>query len=342
MWDPGSAIHRSFAIVFVLAVSVCAEAQTPAITTTTDLVVVPTLVRDAAGALVHTLSASEFVLTDNGVPQVVHLDDSERQSLSIVVLLQTGASATREFPSYKNLGTMLTYIVANVPHQVAMVTFDSRPEEQWDFTPDIADLKDGFDRPRQGDGGAAILDAVNYGIDLLRMQPKDRRRILILISQTHDDGSSSHAEEIIRRLGEGNIAVESFSFSPERAWVKDQFAGKREGNKPYQLGVNGPKLLYTFNLDKPLRMAIDAMRKNASSSVALMSGGESFPFDTKAGLEQKLSLLANDFASTYALSFQPTSKQAGFHSLAVHLIGYPELQIFSRSSYWVEHAPDAQ
>ena len=219
-----------------------------------------------------------------------------------------------------------------------MVTFDSRPEDQWDFTPNVADLQDGFDHACAGDGKAAILDAVNYGIDLLRAQPENRRRVLILISQSHDDGSSVHAEEIIKRLGESNITIESFTFSPEKAWLKDQLAGDREMNKPYQYGVNGPKLLYTFNLDKPLRMAIGAMREDTSSSIALMSGGESFPFGTKSGLEQNLSLLASHFAATFVLSFQPTSMQTGFHTLELHIVGHPELQVSSRTSYWVKDA----
>lgn len=314
------------------------ESQVPAITATTDLVIVPTLVQEPSGALVHTLHASDFVVTDNGVPQTVHLEDVERQPLSIVVLLQTGASASREFPYYKKLGTMLTYVTENIPHQIAMVSFDSRPEDEWDFTPDIADLQDGFDHPDPGDGKAAILDAVKYGIDLLRSQPQSRRRILMLISQTHDDGSVTHAEDIVKRLGESNITIESFTFSPEKAWLKDQLAGDREMNKPYQYGANGPSLLYTFNLDKPLRMAIGSLRKNTSSSIALMSGGESFPFATKAELEEKLSLLPNHLAATFTLSFQPSPKRAGFHSLEVHVAGHPELEVFARTSYWAADA----
>lgn len=312
------------------------EAQTPSITATTNLVVVPTLVREPSGALVHGLQASDFVVTDNGVRQTVRLEDAERQPVSIVVLLQTGASAPRHFADFRKLGTMLTYMTTNIPRQVALVDFDSRIEDQWDFSPDITELQTVFDRPLPGDGKAAILDAVSYGIDLLTSQPADRRRILILVSQTHDDGSRAHAEEIIKRLGSENITIESFTFSPEKTWLKDQLAGDRKMNEPYQYGVNGPTLLYTFNLDEPLRMAIGSLRKNTSESVAKLSGGESFPFSTRADLEEKLSLLPNDLAATSTLTFTPSQKQSGFHALEVRVAGHPELQVFCRSSYWVK------
>ena len=40
----------------------------------TQLVLVPALVRERSGALVYTLSARDFVLTDDGVPQKVRLE----------------------------------------------------------------------------------------------------------------------------------------------------------------------------------------------------------------------------------------------------------------------------
>ena len=326
----------------LLGVCVCAALRgqaPPTITTTSTLVLVPVLVQSSSGDLAQMLRAQDFLLTDNGVAQSVRLEDTERQPLSIVVLLQTGGAAVEELPLYAKLDTMLGYLTANSPHQVAMVTFDSQPEFQWDFTPDVADLDDGFTKPGPGDRGAAILDAVSHGIDMLSEQPPTQRRILILISQSHDDGSHVRAEDIIRRLGENNITIECLTFSPEKKWLKDQFTKPRHENPPYQLSPDQPLLLHTFNLDQPLREALNAMRENTGGAIAGLSGGEAFSFDSKASLEQQLALLANHFAATLTLSFRPTSKQAGFHSLHVQVAGHPEMRVSARSSYWVAEAP---
>jgi len=335
--------HRFLAAGYVLflGVGMCSALwgqAPPTITTTSTLVIVPALVHVSSGDSLQALKASDIVLTDNGVAQNVRIEDTEYQPLSIVVLLQTGGAAVEELPLYAKLDTMLGYLTLSSPHQVAMVTFDSQPEEQWDFTPDVADLDDGFTKPGPGDRGAAILDAVSHGIDMLSQQPATQRRILIVISQSHDDGSHVRAEDIIRRLGENNITIECLTFSPEENWLKDQFTKPRHANPPYQLSPDLPKLTGTFNLDKPLREALSAMRENTGGAIAGLSGGEAFTFDSKASLEQQLALLANHFAASLTLSFRPTSKQVGFHSLHVEIAGHPEMQVSARSSYWVAEA----
>lgn len=308
------------------------------ITTTSTLVMVPTLVKSSSGEVFHALHASDFAVMDNGVEQKVVIEDTERQPLSIVVLMQTGEAASRNFPAYAKLGTMLEYLTANKKFRVSMVTFDSRPEDQWDFTPYLEDLNDGFTHPREGDKGAAVLDAVSYAIGLFDQQPVSSRRILLLISQTHDDGSKAKAEEVIHRLGENNITIECLTFSPEKDWLKDQFTKPHGPTAPYKFAPDQPPVINTFDLGTPLVMAINAMRTNASNEVAVLSGGESLPFGSKAELERQLAVLANHFAETYTLSFRPSSNQPGFHSIDVKLRGRPDAVVSARSSYWAKEA----
>jgi VWFA-related protein len=331
-------LAMSMALCSASAQSNAPENSPATITTTSTLVLVPALVKTSSGEVFQALHAGDFVVTDNGVPQHVTIEDTEHQSLSIVVLMQTGGAAGREFPEYAKLGTMLGYLTANSPFRISMVTFDSRPEDQWDFTPYLEDLEDGFKHPHAGDRGAAVLDAVSYAIGLFAEQPASARRILLLISQTHDDGSKAKAEEIIHRLGENNITIECLTFSPEKDWLKDQFTKPHGGNPPYKFAPDQPPVIGTFDLGTPLEKALNAMRTNASREVAVLSGGESLPFGSKAELERQLALLANHFAATYTLSFRPTSNQPGFHSLEVRLRDRPDAVVSARSSYWAADA----
>jgi VWFA-related protein len=291
-------------------------------------------VRAPSGDFPPLLHASDFLLTDNGVRQVVTVEDTEHQPLSVVVLMQTGGAAVEELPRYAKLGTMLSYFTANSPHRVALVEFDSQPEYTWSFTSNIDGLDDGFTHPDPGDDGAAILDAVNYGIDLLRKEPPTYRRVILLLSQTHDVGSEAHAGQVIQRLGENNITIECITFSPEKEWLKHELTNPRPENKPYQLSPDLPPLLHTFDLGTPLIMAFKAMQKDTSAEIAALSGGESLPFGNTAGLDQQLAALTNHFAATYTLSFRPTSKQPGFHSLQLRIARHPEFRVSARTSYW--------
>ena len=128
--------------------------------------------------------------------------------------MQTGGAASRQFGYYAKLGTMLDFMMGVSPHHVALLTFDSQPEMVTDFTAHIEGLQDDFSHPKPGDGGAAVLDAVSAGIKQLKQQPVGPRRILILLSQPQDDGSSAHLDDVVRRLGENNITIYSVTFSP--------------------------------------------------------------------------------------------------------------------------------
>ncbi len=45
------------------------------------------------------------MLTDNGIPQKVMLEDEAQRPLSLAVLVQTGGIARGQFPSYADLDT---------------------------------------------------------------------------------------------------------------------------------------------------------------------------------------------------------------------------------------------
>ena len=69
-----------------------------------------------------------------------------------------------------------------------------------------------------GDGGAAVLDAVRYAIDLLEEQPQERRRILLLISESRDHGSKKNEEkDLVERIGTSNTLVLALTYSASGA-----------------------------------------------------------------------------------------------------------------------------
>lgn len=311
------------------------QSAPPTITSTTSLVLVPTLVRSNSGELIPNLQAEDFRLTDDGVEQKVSVEAAERQPLAVVVLMQTGGAAPRQFGNYRNLASMLEGMMGSSAYKIALVTFDSRPEEIWNFPPRVDGLSDAFTHPEAGDSGAAILDAVSYGIDLLEGQPASSRRILLLLSQPQDEGSKARAGDVVRRLGESNTTVYSVSFSPEKQWLKDQFTKPRHGNPPYQLSPMQQPVVRSFNLGAPIGVALSAMREDAAAEMATLSGGEHVRFGNRLDLEGQLSNLANHIPNRYTLSFRPSSRQAGLHSIEVQVLHQPQaLRVAARTSYW--------
>src|SRR6202789_2981142 len=318
--------------------SVSEAAPTTTLHSTTTLVVVPALVQTSSKELVFSLNADDFTLTDNGVPQKVRLESDTVRPLSLVVLMQTGGAARSQFKNYDNLEIMLDAVLGGTPNQVSIVNFDSRIEGVSPFTTDISQWRDAINHPDPGNSGAAIYDGLDFALDLLKQQPANTRRAILLISQAHDDGSNAQLKDVVRTIGETDTAVYSLTFSAERIAVKQAFTGPEHPNKPITVG-NQDYVAY-FNLSAPLGLAINAMRKNLSAEVANLSGGEASSFDNKTELDQALGTLTNHLRNSYILSFSPTSKEPGLHTLQVRLAHHPDLLVTARSNYWSAEATE--
>lgn len=311
--------------------------------TTTTLVVVPTLVQTQGKELVYSLTADDFVLTDNGVPQKVTLEAEMKRPLSLVVLIQTGGDARGQFPSYANLDTMLGSLLGKAPNEVSIVNFDSRPEAASPFTSKVAEWRDAIDHPDAGDKGAAIFDSLAYGLELLQKRPAGNRRAILLISQEHDVGSKTSLRQIVRDVGETNTAIYSMTFSAEKTAARQAFKDPAHLNPPITLGA--PQNLQSipnaggqydayFNLSAPLALVFGAMRKNTSAEVTSLSGGEWYSFDNRRDLAQDLGVLTNHLRNSYVLSFTPTSSEPGLHTIQVRVARHPELEVSARNNYW--------
>ena len=173
-----------------------------------------------------------------------------------------------------------------------------------------------------GDGGAAILDTVSYCIDLLEQQPKNRRRVLLLISESRDHGSKHvNSQQLIERIGTSNTLVLSLTYSASKAELLNDAKGQ---------GGIGP----TMNLRSPLMMAIAAVHKNVARQMAVMSGGEYAPFTREKAFQERIAEVAKHARNRYLLSFHPTDRTPGLHTLKVKLAADYGARVIARANYW--------
>src|SRR5580704_16031810 len=188
-----------------------ATLQTPALAVRSNLVLVPALVKNKNGEIVFSLTADDFLLTDNGVPQALSLEaDTDSQPLALAVIVQTGGLGAAHLRDYRDLGPVLDAVIGGVPHLVGVIGFDSASRLEQDFTPDTDAAAKTIASLHEGDPGAAILDALNFGINVLRKQPPEYRRAILLISETIDGGSQTSFQEALREVDDTNTSIYSF------------------------------------------------------------------------------------------------------------------------------------
>src|SRR6202795_692900 len=177
-------------VTLLLLFGAASGQQEPSFSSQGNLVPVPTLVRDAAGYAVYGLRAQDFIIEDDGVEQAVHLDDpAEAEPISLVIAVQCGRRAKREFGRMAGLAAMLDPVLSGRQNEAALLLFDSNLNLVEDFTNQADVIETDLKNLQPGDHGAAILDAVAYSAKMLAKRPAGQLRVLLLISETRDHGS---------------------------------------------------------------------------------------------------------------------------------------------------------
>jgi VWFA-related protein len=323
--------------------------QQPSFRTQSNLVLVPTLVKNKKGEIVFGLHAGDFIIEDDGVEQALRLDETlEPAPLSLVVAVQVGRSAAAELQRIRTLGAMLDLVLGEAGNRAALVTFDSRVRLVRSFTTNdeifAADLK----QLRSGDNGAAILDAIGYSVTLLKREPEERQRILLLVSETRDHGSHViSSEAAVHAIAQSNTLVYSLAFSPAASDVLDTMRGNTGKQvEPPQPDERTPEEIQSgrvladgsprgsIRLEPLVSLAVQAMRKNAPKTIVEMTGGEYELFTSHKGFEARMAEFANHFHNRYLLSFEPKDPHPGLHEVRVRLRQGWEGTILARRRYW--------
>lgn len=289
---------------------------------------------------------------------------------------------TNSTPAIDPLPHMLETVVGDVPHQIAVVAFDSQPALVQPFSPSIeatiraiTDLTPACSRQHHAenceapgsfhdlssaDNGGAILDRLGFAIDLLRDQPIQYRRAILLISETLDRGSHLKLEDAVRELSDTNTAIYSIGFSTGKSeaahYAYRELPGShRYPNPPHGCMGHDPVLdpdATTNNavqaydcltqLAPPLALAkmlaivtVDRLRRNVPETVARLTGGEYFKLTDTKSLERSLSTVANHLPNRYVLTFQPQTPKPGFHAILVRTAKYRNVEVTARTGYWV-------
>ena len=238
------------------------HSEAPTLRVTANEVLVPTLVEKPGGGVVYGLKPQDFVLEDNGVPQKIRVqEEMDTAPVALVAAVELGGVSVLEFGKLAKLGPLLDLFLSDGKGQAALVGFDSKPHLIRDFTHSSDEVNADLKHLKPGDGGDAILDSVSYAVDLLESQPKEYRRVLLLVSEERDHGSKhTKPAQLIEKIGQSDVLVLSVSFSPAKAELL------------HDIKDNGDDRV--MNLFSTLAMLVPAFKKNVTKEVAHMSGGE--------------------------------------------------------------------
>ena len=299
------------------------QGPAPTLRVTTTEVLVPTLVEKRDGEILYGLKQNDFILEDNGVRQKIRVqEEMDTAPVALVVAVELGGASVLEFGKLAHLGPLLDLFLSDPRSRVALVGFDSTPHLIQDYTGSSDEVDNELKNLQPGDGGAAILDTVSYAVDLLETQPKQFRRILLLISEERDHGSKhTRPVNLVRQIGSSDVLVLTVAFNPARAELAHDTMDANLDDR-------------TLNMVSALAMVVKAFKKNVSREIAQMSGGEYTTFAGDKKFEARVVDAAKHARNRYLITFSPSNPTPGLHTIRVRTAQDYVARVVARANYW--------
>ncbi|HLK34200.1 MAG TPA: VWA domain-containing protein [Terriglobales bacterium] len=311
-------------------------------TTNVNFVVVPVTVKDDSGTLVEGLLPKDFTVYENGVKQQLKFFTSDPFPLSAAVIIDTGVPST-EFRKVKESLTALEGAFSKFD-EVSLYTYSNVVQHTLDFTAvnrkldaTLAMLRDTEEGETGGvpfsggplnsrptinglpvDQGAmastppprmshVLNDALLQAAADLNKRKRDRRKVIFIISNGNEWGSTASYREVLKFLLTHNITV-------------------------YAVTVSG-SAIPGYSTAEKLHVPLLG-RSNILPQYAAATGGQVFPAFTQKTIEQAYAVLTREARNQYTLGYTTKATlSSGYRDIDVR-VDRPNLKITAKYGYY--------
>jgi Ca-activated chloride channel homolog len=166
--------------------------------TNVDEVLLSCTVVDSKGRTVLGLQQRDFRVWEDGVPQTINAFEYRDEPVSMGILVDNSGSM-RDKRAAVNSAAMNLLRGSNPRDAAFVVNFSDRAYLDQGFTSDLVALQRGLSR-FDSQGPTALYDAVAASADELSKHAKDRKQVLLIISDGADNASRLDLEQAIRRV----------------------------------------------------------------------------------------------------------------------------------------------
>ena len=322
-------MNRTQSVAAWIVLTAALQAQTPEAPQFRGGVVnvqVPVTVLGKGGRPLNTLTVEDFRLFDNGAPQTFTLD-VVTHPVSLVVAVQANAAARATLPQVRAASVLIAPLLAGDTGEVALLAFDHRVQQIMPFTSNPAEIKSAFEKLEAGDNPHHLDDAALEGIRMLNTRTKDRKKILLLISQDTDQGSIISTRDVFEQAELDGILIYAVSMKTSLAApaVKRNNPAPPEGRQPLPTGTlqTGTTDVQNGGFGTNVRGMYDVIRgisaHDALEAYTTLTGGSQQTFKNQRALESALEQIGREIHSQYVLTFAPQDLTTGYHPITVEV-----------------------
>lgn len=298
---------------------------------TSNLVVVPVSVTDAAGQPVLGLTATDFRLEEEGRPQeIAQIGDPEQVPLDIALLFDISLSVAARFDFEKEAASRFLKQVMKSGDRATIFTIGSDPRlEQPLDSSERATAKLVSIKPAKGATAFydTVVEAARY---LTQNTPASRRRVIVVIS----DGEDTYSDKIKKAIGATPQERDSLKLE-DRMKIHNRVMLEvlREVQKAeaafYSINPSGEALKLNV---------ISKRAQEGMEQLATATGGTSFVPEKLENLDAVFRQIAAELRSQYLLQYYSNdeSPSGKFLRIKVSAPTRPQLRIRARQGYYTK------
>jgi len=303
------------------------------------------------GNIVSGLTPLDFELYDNGKLQKI-TEDATTHPISMVVAVQSSANMEKLLPDIQKIGSLFSGLVLGENGEIAVMSFDHRLQIMTEFTSDADKISAGFKKIKIGSGASHLNDAAMESVNMLARRDKARRRVLLLISETRDNGSEMHVRDVLTKAEFQNVAVYAVEVShlltsltgktepprpsaipPEARHLPAGVIGTQTTDAQQNMGDYSPVIKEIFTAVKAIFIS------NPQEVFTKYTGGREYSYMSRKGLEDAIRKVGEEIHSQYLLTYLPNNPgEGGYHEIEVRVLK-PNLKVTTRPGYWSAAKP---
>jgi VWFA-related protein len=264
----------------------------------TDLVQLNVSVFDASWKVIRGLPQSAFAVFENGIKQEIGVFRQEDVPVSMGLVIDNSASM-RDKRERVASAALAMVKASNRDDEVFLVNFSGEPEVTQGFTGDTGLLEKALRAIQPATGETAMRDAVLLGIQHARSKAKRDKRVLVVITDGHDNASVASQRRLIDFAHQNDAIV-------------------------YGIGILGGE-----------HPEAAARARQALEELTTATGGRSwFPGDV-GEIASITPEIAHEIRNQYVVGYTPSdpTKDGKFRKVTVE-VNVPGAQVRTRSGYY--------
>jgi VWFA-related protein len=308
--------------------------QAPNIQVQVNEVIVPVTVTDDKGRFVSDLEVGDFEVYDEGKKQkITYFSREHKQPVVVGFLLDLSNSSRLHWKIYQEASRELVWnlLPGDKKYSGYLIGYSTEAELMVNTTHDSDAIAEKIAKLKPS-GGAALFDSIYMACtkrSLVRGEPIEPRRVLVIIGDGHDNASKKTLEEVLE-LAQRNlvtiygVSTVAFGFNSDGEKILTRLAEETGGRVLYPLQ----------GLYKDVSGYLSTPSDEGNYALKVGTGG--YAAEIAGGIFRSIAAVAGEITTQYIVRYIPdvTDTSKVFREIEVKVPKLPTVKIRARKGYY--------